>query len=172
MLFLVIQSYPTLWNPIDYSLPSSSVHGDLPDKNTGMGCHVLLQGIFPTQGSNPGLLHCGWILYQLSHQGSPRILGWVAYPIFKGTFPLRNWTGVSCFWGRFFTGLGTWKVHTTLTYHIKTCIAKNWLSSKKLFCFLWMPHWNSGIQLKKWLLHLCFKYIKIFLKLKWISPKG
>ena len=40
----------------------------------------LLQGTFPTRGWNAGLLHCGWILYQLSHQGSPRILVWVAYP--------------------------------------------------------------------------------------------
>ena len=39
--------------------------------------HDLLQEIVPTQGSNPGLLHCRWILYQLSHQGSPRILEWV-----------------------------------------------------------------------------------------------
>ena len=45
-----------------------------------MGCHALLQGIFPTQGSNPGLLTCRQILYHLSHQGSPRILEWVAYP--------------------------------------------------------------------------------------------
>ena len=44
---------------------------DSPGKNTGVGCHSLLQGIFPTQGSNLGLLHCGRILYQLSHQGSP-----------------------------------------------------------------------------------------------------
>ena len=42
-----------------------------PGKNTGVGCHFLLQGIFPTQGSNPGLLHCRQILYQLSQQGSP-----------------------------------------------------------------------------------------------------
>ena len=41
-------------------------------KNTGVGCHSLLQGIFPTQGLNPGLKHCRRILYQLSHQGSPR----------------------------------------------------------------------------------------------------
>ena len=41
----------------------------------------LLQGIFPTQGLNPGLPHCRWILYQLSHKGSPRILEWVAYPV-------------------------------------------------------------------------------------------
>ena len=42
-----------------------------PGKNTGAGCHALLQGIFQTQGSNPGLLHCRWILYKLSYQGSP-----------------------------------------------------------------------------------------------------
>ena len=42
-----------------------------PGQNTGVDCHFLLQGIFPTQGSNPGLLHCRQILYQLSHKGSP-----------------------------------------------------------------------------------------------------
>jgi len=42
-----------------------------PRKNTGVGCHSLLQGIFPTQGSNPGLQHCRQILYHLSHQESP-----------------------------------------------------------------------------------------------------
>ena len=51
-----------------------------PGQNTGMGSLSLLQGIFPTQGSNTGLPHCGWILYQPSHKGSPRILEWVAYP--------------------------------------------------------------------------------------------
>ena len=39
-------------------------------KNTGAGCHFLLHGIFPTQGSNTRFLHCRWILYHLSHQGS------------------------------------------------------------------------------------------------------
>ena len=43
-----------------------------PGENTGMGSHSLLQRIFPTQGLNPGLPHCRWILYQLSHQGSPK----------------------------------------------------------------------------------------------------
>ena len=42
-----------------------------PGKNTGEGCHFLLQGIFPAQGLNPGLLHCRWSLYCLCHQGSP-----------------------------------------------------------------------------------------------------
>jgi len=60
---LVTQSCPTLCDPMDCSLPGSSVHGDSPGKNTGMGFLALLQGIFPTQGSNPGLLHCRQVLY-------------------------------------------------------------------------------------------------------------
>jgi len=48
-----------------------------------MGSLSLLQGIVPIQESNPGLPHCRWILYQLSHKRSPRILEWVAYHIFK-----------------------------------------------------------------------------------------
>ena len=68
---LVAQSCLTLCNPMDCSPPGSSVHGDSPVKNTGVGCHALLQGIFPTQGSNPGLMHCRRILYHLSHQGHP-----------------------------------------------------------------------------------------------------
>ena len=54
-------------------------------QNTGVGSLSLLQKIFPTQGSNPGLPHCRWILYQLSHKGSPRILEWVAYPFSSGS---------------------------------------------------------------------------------------
>ena len=49
-------------------------------KNARVGCHAFIQEIFPTQGSNPGLPHCRQILYHLSHQGSPRMLEWVAYP--------------------------------------------------------------------------------------------
>ena len=54
-------------DPMDCSPPGSSFHGDSPDKNTGVGYHSLLQGIFPTQGSNPSLLHCRHVLYHLSH---------------------------------------------------------------------------------------------------------
>ena len=57
--------------PHDCSLAGSSVHGDSPGKNTGVSCHALLQGIFPTQGWNPGLPHCRQILRCLRHQGSP-----------------------------------------------------------------------------------------------------
>ena len=61
--------------------------------------------IFPTQGLNPGLLHYRWILYQLSHKGSPRTLEWVAYPFFSGSSQPRNRTRVSCIAGRFFIKL-------------------------------------------------------------------
>ena len=66
---------------------------DSPGKNTGVGCHALLQDVFPTQGSNPGVLHCKKIIYRLSHQGNPRILQWVAYPFSRGNFPTKelNW---------------------------------------------------------------------------------
>ena len=59
----VAQSCLTLCDPMDYS-PWNS-----PGQNTGVGSLSLLRGIFPTQGLNPGLLHCRWICYHLSHQG-------------------------------------------------------------------------------------------------------
>ena len=55
MLSLVLQLYLILCDPMDYSLPGSSFHGDSPGKYTKVGCHALFQGIFLTQGSNPGL---------------------------------------------------------------------------------------------------------------------
>ena len=58
---------------MDCNPPGSSVHGDSPGKNTGVGCHFLLLGIFPTQGWNPGLPHCRQILYHLSLQVSPKV---------------------------------------------------------------------------------------------------
>ena len=57
ILCLVTQLCPTLCDPVDCSLPGFSIHGDSPGKNTRAGCHVLLQGIFPTKGPNPHLLH-------------------------------------------------------------------------------------------------------------------
>ena len=78
-----------------------------PGQNTGVGSLSLLQGIFPTQGSNPGLPRCRWVRYQLSHKGSQRILEWVAYPFSKGSSRPRNWTKVSCIAGGFFTNQKT-----------------------------------------------------------------
>ena len=63
---------------------------DSPGQNTGVGSLSLLQGIFPIQGSNPGVPHCRWILYQLSHKGSPRILECVAYPFLQWIFPTQE----------------------------------------------------------------------------------
>ena len=61
-----------------------------PGQNTGVGSRSLLQGIFPTRGSNPGLPHCRRILYQLSHKGSPRILECIAYPLSRGSSQPRK----------------------------------------------------------------------------------
>ena len=139
-----------------------------PGQNTGVGSPSLLQGIFPTQGSNPGLLHCRRILYQLSHQESPRTLEWVAYPFSSGSSWPRYWTRFSWITGRFFTKWATREVLYVL--NIYNCyvliipqqiwkITKNicplkffsedWLMVK--FCSFWWPEikWPS---LMKWVL--------------------
>ena len=111
---LVDQSCLTFCDPMDCSLPGSSVQGDSPGKNTGVGCHALFQGIFPIQGSSPGLPHCRQILYCLSHQGSPWILEQVANSFSRGSSWPRNQTSVSCIAGRFFT---IWATRETPTSH-------------------------------------------------------
>ena len=89
---------------LDYSVVSNSLrpHGlynpwNSPSQNTGVGS-LLLQGIFPNQGSNSGLPHCGQTLYQLSHKGSPRVLEWVAYPFASRIFLPQglNWGLLPC----------------------------------------------------------------------------
>ena len=72
-------------------------------QNTGVGSLSLLQGIFPTHGSNSGLPHYRWILHQLSYMGSPRILERVAYSFSSGSSWPRNRTRVSWIAGGFFT---------------------------------------------------------------------
>ena len=104
----VIQSCPTLWS---HRLDSP---WNSPGQNTGVGSCTLLQGIFPTQILNPGLRHCRQVLCQLSHQGSPSILKWVAYPFSRGTSWPRNWTRVSCIAGRFFTSWALAPIHSTI----------------------------------------------------------
>ena len=61
-----------------FATPWTAAHrllcpGDFPSKDTGVDCHFLLQGIFPTQALNPGPLHCRQILYRLSYKGSPHV---------------------------------------------------------------------------------------------------
>ena len=106
-----------IWVPVSFQSESEScsvvsnslqLHGlyspwNSLGKNTGVGRLFLLQGIFPTQGSNPGLPHCRQILYQLSHKRSTRIMEWVAYPFSSRSSQTRNKTSVSCTAGGFFT---------------------------------------------------------------------
>ena len=77
-------------------------------KYFGVGNLSLLQGIFPIQGSNSGLPYCGQILY---HKGSPRILEWEACPFSSRSSWSRNWTGVSCVAGGFFTNWAMREAH-------------------------------------------------------------
>ena len=100
----VAQLCPTLWNPMESPWDSSG-------QDTEVGHPSLLQGIFPTQGLNPGFLYCRQILHQLSHQGNPRILEWVAYPFSTRSSSPRNRTGDSCIAGGFFTNWATREAH-------------------------------------------------------------
>ena len=86
----VAQLFPTLCNPMDCILPGSSVM-DFPGKNTGVVCHFLRQGIFPTQGSNLHLLcllDCRQILYSLSHWGSPLLFHKRCYSVTQSCLAL------------------------------------------------------------------------------------
>jgi len=82
--------------------------------NTGVGGLSLLQGNFPTQGSNPGFSHCRQILYQLSHKGSPRIVEWLAYPCSSGSSQPRNQTRISDIAGGFFTN---WAIREAMIFN-------------------------------------------------------
>ena len=106
-----------------------------PGQNTGGGSLYLLQGIFPIQGSNPGLLICRQILYQLSCKGSTRTLEWVAYPFCRGSSRPRNPTRVSRIAGRFFTN---WAIRKALLFrvHHAKCQAG------------WITSWNQDCQEK------------------------
>ena len=106
---------------MDCSPPGSSVLGDSPGQNIGVGCHVLLQGIFPTQGSKPGLPHCRWTLYHLSHKGSPRIMEWIAYP-FSSDLP--------CIAGIVFTSWAT--INNTYNSIIKRQLTK-WKNGQRIW---------------------------------------
>ena len=95
-------------------------------RNTGEGCHALLQGMPPTQESNSGLLNCKRILYCLSHKGNPRILEWVAYPFSRESSWPRKWTGVSCTAGRFFTSWAT-----------REALSKSYIMSNSSYMTFW-----------------------------------
>ena len=86
------QLCPAVCGPADYSLPGSSLH--FPGKNAGVGCHFLLQGISPTQGSNPRLsvatpALAGAVLYHQHHLGS-RICAYTCIAGFPGGSAIKN----------------------------------------------------------------------------------
>ena len=97
---------------------SSLTHGlysplNSPGQKTGVGSLSLLQGIFPTRGLNQSFPPCRWILYQLRHKGSPRILDWVAYPFSIRSSQPSNQTRVSCIARRFFIN---WAIREALVF--------------------------------------------------------
>ena len=102
VLCLFAQSCLTLCDPMDCSPPGSSVHGIPQARILEWVAMPSSRGIFPTQGSNPVLLHCRQIPYRLSHKRSQR-MEWVAYPFSKASSGPRNQIWVSCITGRFST---------------------------------------------------------------------
>ena len=110
--------YTLIWSEVNWSESRSVVSNSLwPPWTTQYMEFFRLEycsGIFPTQGSNPGLPHCRQILCQLSHKRSPRILEWVAYPFSSGSSQPRDRTGVSCIAGRFFTNWAIWNCQLDL----------------------------------------------------------
>ena len=118
---------------------------DSPGETTEVGCHEHLQGVFPTQESNAG--DCRWILYCLSHQGSPRILEWTASPFSRGTSWPTKWTWASWIAGRFFTVWVTRKAHMHIYYICKVvcvcvCVCVHILNNKLLNVYTYI-HYNT-----------------------------
>ena len=107
-----------------------------PGQNTGVGTLSLLWGIFPTHGSNPDLPCSRWILYQLSHRGSPRILEWGAYAFSRGSSQPKNRTGVSRIAGRFFT---KWAMHTNAPQTLRLWFGHHYSNSMLVHAGLWTP---------------------------------
>ena len=95
----VARSCPAPCDPMD-----DKVHGISPGQNTGVGSCFLLQGIFPIQGSNPGLPHCRWILYPLSHKGARlddhiKSLSWKRTLTWTFLHQCLSWLGPPLPWG-------------------------------------------------------------------------
>ena len=122
---LKVEVFDSLWPHGPYSPWNSQ------GQDTGVGSLSLLQGIFPTQGSNPGLPHCRLIFYQLSHKGSPRTLKWVAYPFSSRSSWPRNQAGVSCIAGGFFTN---WDIRNQQITKLQILLEKEGKKSHSKHC--------------------------------------
>ena len=141
-----------------------------PGQNTGVSSLSLLQGIFPTQGLNSGLLHCRWILYQLSHKGSPTILEWVAYPFSRGSSWTRNQTGICI--------AGDYQLSYQGSPHLPHC--KSTFKSLLHCLFFFFIRWHShDIILFKAYTSLVFctltglcNYTSVWVQNIFLTPKG
>ena len=89
-MYVLFCSVASLCNPMDCSLPGSSVHGNSPGKNTGVDCYALLQCIFLTQGLKPGVLHCRQILWTSEPPGKPKNTGVGHLSCLQGNFPTQE----------------------------------------------------------------------------------
>ena len=133
----VALSCPTLCNPVDFT-----IHGTLQAR--------ILEWVafsFPRASSQPRdwtqvsciALHCRWILYQLSHKGSPRILEWVAFPFSRGSSQPRDWTQVSRIAGGFFTSWATGKYQDSTRTEIYLFTADGCLHTFKVAYYKYSP---------------------------------
>ena len=114
------QSHPNLCDPTDCSLLGFLCPWDFPGKSTGVGCHFLLQGIFPTQGLNPGFWHCRHTLHPLSHH----INSW-EYPK-KDILQALNWYNLNPSDGFYVRNKLMWKKCNSLVMdHLLFCSSRN-----------------------------------------------
>ena len=156
----VTQLCLTLCDPVDYNSSRNSW-----GQNTGMGNISFLQAIFPTQGSNQGLLYCRRLLYQLSHRGRLRILGWVAYTFSSGSSQPRNWTRVYCIAGGFFTNWAIREAPVKLQD-----LSKEWgKSGRKYWCLLLHLLLKAVSILAKCMMSIRYKRLAKMLQLQFIN---
>jgi len=130
---LVTQFCLTLCEPMGYSPPGSSTHGDSPGKNTGERLPCPPAGDLPNPGIKPrsSSLQADSLLSELL--GSPWILEWVAYPFSRGSSQPWNRTRVSCIAGGFFTSWATRETHMHIYIYIYIYMYASWVSNFKFF---------------------------------------
>jgi len=165
----VAQSCLTLCDPMD-----CLVHGILQARILEWVAFPFSRGIFPTQGSNPGLPHCSRILYQLSHKGNPTILEWIAYPFSSRSSQPRNRTRVSWIAGRFFTNK-----FVVISYTNPGKLIQQWM--KSWASYSWMYSLSIAVQQitvnllgysNKYLLSHSLCGSGIWDILSWVIPSG
>ena len=141
LLYFVTQSCLAFCNPMHCCPSGSSVHGNSPGKNTGVGCHFP-PGDLPNPETKPRSPNCSWILNHLSHQGKPRILEWITYPFSRGIFQTQESTKVSCIEVRFFTSWATREALVKFTTAQKKVVF-NFFQILRIYILLYKWAYNS-----------------------------